>query len=116
MTPPEIQMYKFGLIQIDGKEYRRDVIILPHRVVPDWWREVGHSLGITDLALVLDELPPNLIVGQGHDGRLTIPEETINELQSRGFHLWRGPTTQAVARYQASSKQEQVAALLHLTC
>ena len=68
---PRLEDYSFGRLVIDGDEHRRDVIVLPGRVVADWWRRDGHSLQIEDLEPVLDELPPTLIVGCGAQGRLT---------------------------------------------
>jgi hypothetical protein len=34
-----------------------EVIILPRRVIPNWWREEGHALVLGDLGDGLDELP-----------------------------------------------------------
>ena len=52
-----IEQYSFGRVVVDGEQHSRDVIVLPDRVVGDWWRRDGHSLVIEDLADVLDELP-----------------------------------------------------------
>ena len=52
-----IEQYSFGRVVVDGEQHSRDVIVLPDRVVGDWWRRDGHSLVIDDLADVLDELP-----------------------------------------------------------
>ena len=41
-----IEEYKFGFIRIDGEEYRRDLVILPDKIIPDWWREKGHRLSL----------------------------------------------------------------------
>ena len=34
--------YAFGRLTVDGAEHTRDLIVLPDRVVGDWWRK-GHS-------------------------------------------------------------------------
>jgi hypothetical protein len=65
-----VSHYSFGRIVVDGAEHTRDVIILPDRVVGDWWRRDGHSLVLDDLHDVLDDLPDHLIVGRGAHGRL----------------------------------------------
>ena len=41
---PKIDDYDFGRIVVDGVEQTRDVILLPGRVVPNWWRHDGHTL------------------------------------------------------------------------
>ena len=113
---PEIEHYKFGSIHIDGKEYTRDVIVLPDRVVPNWRRNDGHNLVLADLEAVLDELPVRLIIGQGHEGRMRVPESTTSMLESRGFELWTGSTPEAIAQFNVEQQGVEAALLLHLTC
>ncbi len=45
-----IDHYEFERIVVDGRQETNDHIILPDRVVRDWWRQDGH-------ALVRDDLP-----------------------------------------------------------
>jgi hypothetical protein len=49
-----IDHYEFGRIVIDGREETRDLIILPDRMVLNWWRQEGHALVVDDLGEVLD--------------------------------------------------------------
>jgi hypothetical protein len=49
--------YEFGRIKVDGAEHTRDLIVLPDRVVGNWWRRDGHSLVIDDLEAVRNDLP-----------------------------------------------------------
>jgi hypothetical protein len=65
-----IDHYEFGRIVVDGRQETKDLIILPDRVVRNWRRRDGHALVLDDLADVLDELPPHLVVGTGADGRM----------------------------------------------
>src|SRR5204862_3102273 len=81
----QLESYSFGRIVVDGDEQTRDLIVLPGRVVTDWWRRDGHSLAMEDLDGVLDELPERLILGCGHDGRLHPPAAVIEELERRGI-------------------------------
>ena len=73
----EIAGYEFGRVTVDGREETRDVIVLPERVVRDWWRKDGHGLVLEDLDAVLDELPAHLVVGTGAYGRLRPDPGTI---------------------------------------
>ena len=52
-----IENYSPGRVVVDGVELNRDVIVLPNRVLRNWWRRDGHSLVIQDLEDVLEELP-----------------------------------------------------------
>ena len=112
---PEIASYGFGRVTIDGREETRDVIVLPDRVVRDWWRKDGHSLALEDLEEVLDELPERLLVGTGAYGRLQPDPTTLEELRVRGIDVEVLPTAEAVDRYGELDPQTTAAAL-HLTC
>ena len=107
--------YSFGRIVIDGREYTKDVIVLPERVVPNWWRKDGHSLVLEDLADVMDELPPRLVVGRGAQGRLQPDRDTVRKLEEKGIEVEVLDTGDAVRRY-LEMDPKQTAAALHLTC
>ena len=110
-----IQDYSFGRIVVDGHEETRDLIVLPDRVIRNWWRQDGHSLVLDDLEQVLDELPEQLIVGTGAYGRLEPNPDAIAELERRGVQVEALPTEEAVRRY-AALNPAATAAALHLTC
>src|SRR5215216_2117445 len=111
----KIDGYDFGRIVVDGVEQTRDVILLPGRVVPNWWRQNGHRLMLDDLEAVLDELPERLVVGTGAYGRLTPDPEALEQLRERGIEVEALPTGEAVRRYDALDPN-RTAAALHLTC
>jgi hypothetical protein len=110
-----VDHYEFGQIVVDGRLEARDLIILPDRVVRNWWRHDGHALVLDDLVEVLDELPAHLIVGTGADGRMRPDPDTIQQLQERGVTVEALPTSQAVRRF-GQLDPARAAAALHLTC
>jgi hypothetical protein len=93
-----IEDYSFGHVVVDGEAHSKDVIVLPQRVVGNWWRQDGHSLVIEDLNEVLDELPERLIVGCGADGRLHPHPSVIEALEKRGIAVEAVRTDEAVRR------------------
>jgi hypothetical protein len=107
--------YSFGRILVDGEEHERDVIVLPSRVVANWWRRDGHSLALEDLREVEDELPEKLILGTGAHGQLRPPAAVLEELERRGIDLEVLHTGDAVRRY-GELDERRTAAALHLTC
>jgi hypothetical protein len=107
--------YGFGRVTIDGRVETSDLIVLPDRVVPNWWRKDGHSLVLEDLDDVLDELPEHLVVGTGAYGRLTPDPRTLETLRGRGIEVDVLPTAEAVERY-GELDPRATAAALHLTC
>jgi hypothetical protein len=110
-----IDHYEFGRIVVDGREETSDLIVLPRRVVPNWWRQEGHALVLGDLVEVLDELPAHLVVGTGADGRMRPNPDTLRQLQERGVTVEMLPTGQAVRQFSELDSARAVAAL-HLTC
>jgi hypothetical protein len=112
---PRIEGYRFGHVVIDGDEQTRDVIVLPDRVVTDWWRADGHRLVLADLDEVVEELPEHLVVGTGAYGQMRPDSEALNELRRRGVEVEALPTDEAVRRY-GELDPRRTAAALHLTC
>ncbi len=111
----ELRDYSFGSLTVDGEQHTKDLIVLPGRVVPNWWRREGHSLAMEDFDEVIDELPDRLILGCGHDGRLKPPEAVLDELRARGVEVETLRTGEAVRRY-GELDPDRTAAALHLTC
>lgn len=113
-----IESYSPGRVTVDGVELNRDVIVLPNRVLRNWWRREGHSLVMQDLDDVLDELPERLILGCGHSSRLEPDPSVIEALARRGVKVEALPTEEAVARFEELETRDPaaVAAALHLTC
>lgn len=107
--------YRFGHVVVDGREETRDVIVLPARVVRNWWRRDGHALVQEDLQDVLDELPERLIVGMGAASQMRPDESLVDLLRRRGVEVECLPTDRAVVRF-GELDPARTAAALHLTC
>jgi hypothetical protein len=116
MSIPQIDAYRFGRIVVDGAAYRKDVIILPNDVLPEWWREQGHVLRVGDLQPVLDAKTEVLVVGQGVYARLRVPEQTRKALEAAGVDLIALRTKEACQTYNELRERRSVAAALHLSC
>jgi hypothetical protein len=112
---PRIEGYRFGQLVVDGEEQTRDVIVLPDRVVTNWWRADGHRLVLADLEDVLDELPEHLVVGTGAYGQMIPDPEVVAQLRERGVEVEALTTGEAVHRY-GELDPRRTAAALHLTC
>jgi hypothetical protein len=110
-----LEEYSFGRVTVDGSEETRDLIVLPERVVTNWWRREGHSLAMEDLDEVIDALPERLILGVGAYGQLHPDPGVIAELERRGIAVECLRTEEAVRRY-GQLDERSTAAALHLTC
>jgi len=116
MTPPRIEDYRFGSMVVDGKRHASDLILLPDRVVGDWWRAQGHRLAPDDLTSVFEAAPEVLVVGTGADERMEVSAETRQALQTAGIELRVSATGEAWQVYNALREKRRVAAAFHLTC
>ncbi|MCP4229648.1 MAG: hypothetical protein GY771_05825 [bacterium] len=113
----KIEEYKFGYIRVGGEEYRRDLIILPERIIPDWWREEGHKLSLVDLREVIEYKPEALVIGTGANGVMSVPRDVPDTLKSECIEVIMTKTGGAVTEYnRLLDEGRRVAAALHLTC
>jgi len=112
-----IDSYSFGLMKIDGTEYRSDLIVFPDKVRSNWWRKQGHSLAIEDLDDVLDFKPEVLVVGKGASGLMEMPASTKKLLQQAGIEVLAESTGRAWPLFNEQiEKGRKVAGAFHLTC
>ena len=110
--------YSFGCLEWDKKTYRKDLLILPDRILCPWKREHGHHLSMDDLEEVLEADPRLLIIGTGEFGVMEVPDKVLEKLAKRGIDAEVMPTEKALQRFAEvlGKKEKKVAAALHLTC
>ena len=112
-----IDSYSFGVMKVDGIEYRADLLVFPDKVRSNWWRKQGHSLAIEDLEDVLAFKPELLIVGKGASEMMEIPPSTEKALQRGCIKLVAMSTDQAWAVFNEQvQKGKRVVGAFHLTC
>ena len=113
----EIKHYSFGRINVDGHEFKSDVIIFPEHVQDNWRRREGHRLDQEDLRTVLSDSPDTLVIGSGYYGQMLVPEETLEALRSKGIEIRISRTGEAVREFnRLQQKYTCIVAALHLTC
>jgi hypothetical protein len=110
----------FGVVEIDGETYDRDVVIADGRVRR---RKKGPSkprrgeFGHTPLTPE-EKIPwsaPTLIIGTGVDGQLPVTDELRREAARRHVELVIRPTPEACQLLSAPDLGP-VTAILHVTC
>jgi hypothetical protein len=112
----KIENYEFGRVKIDGKTYNNDIIILPDRVVPDWWRKSGHEVHVEDIEDILREAPEVLIIGTGYYDMLRVVGDTEKQLAEIGCEIIKQNTKEAWKVFNEIANTKRVAAALHLSC
>jgi hypothetical protein len=113
----QIDHYRFGHIDIEGRSYDADVIVFPNHVQKRWWRHEGHQLATEDLGTFMAEKPEVLVVGTGYYGRMQVPEEILDSLRAAGIEVRIAKTGDAVDEFNRLQREyASIVAALHLTC
>jgi len=116
MGAPKVESYEFGRMVVDGEKHTNDLILLPDRVVANWWRNEGHRLSAADLDAVFDAEPDVLVVGNGDRGVMDIPEKTRQAITDAGIELRVARTGDAWHTYNELQDRHEAAGAFHLTC
>ena len=116
----DAKLISFGLIEIDGRRFDRDVVLEAGNVrrrkkkpSKPYRDRYGHT------ALSADEEIPwsalRLIVGTGANGQLPIMPEVYQEAQRRGVEVVAVPTEEACGLLTDVGPRD-AAAVIHVTC
>jgi hypothetical protein len=111
-----IESYKFGEMTADGLDYSADLILLPGRIIPSWWRKEGHNLSCTDLRDVFDEGISALVIGTGFHGQMKVQQDVRQAAEAKGIRMYVEKTARAVQIFNQLSEHERTAGAFHLTC
>ena len=113
-----IDSYSFGNIQIDGKDYATDVVLLGGDVKSPWWREAGgHVYAAEDFEELVAAAPEVVVLGTGYFGRVKVLDETLSAFAEVGSEIVVERTGGAVEYFNRFADEgRDVAAALHLTC
>ena len=106
----------WGIMRIGNEVYEKDLIILPNdEIKEDWRRKSGHNLVPEDLPRDLGKSV--LVIGTGVEGRMTVPKETISELESQGYEVKVLKSFDALEEYKnLRIEKKRVWLAIHLTC
>jgi len=117
----KIDELAFGSIVVEGKKYRRDVLIFADGTLKK--RKGGflmfgsHKIKKQELEELSQGRPEVIIVGTGTDGAAHIAPEAESWAKGKNLGLLVQPSYDAVARLNELAEQKKkVAALIHITC
>ncbi len=113
-----IDPYSFGKMTVNGKEFRKDLIILPDgSVLSPWIRKSGHRLMLEDLRPVLDSDAEILVIGTGKPGLMKPHGTLVEDLQKKGITAMVMSSKKAAEKFNTlAGDSNDVAACFHLTC
>lgn len=117
----KIEKFSFGSIVIEGKKYRRDVLIFADGTVKR--RRGGflmfgsHKIKKKEIEELIQGQPETIIVGTGTDSAANIAPNVESWAEGNNLNLLVQPSYNAVAKLnELTGQNKQVAALIHITC
>jgi len=116
----QARLVSFGLIEVDGRRYDHDLVIdagVVRKRSKKPSKRYQADFGHTPLSGA-ERIPwsgRRLIVGTGASGQLPIMDEVYAEARRRGVEIVALPTRDA-CRLLADVPDDQVQAILHVTC
>jgi len=112
-----ITEFSFGRIVIEGQIYTNDIKIVDGKLVPDWWRQKGHTVEIYDVQDILDSKSKILVIGQGQPGYMKITDSLREHLEKSNIELIEEPTREAIQSFNRLSKKgSPVSGGFHVSC
>ena len=117
----KIEKFSFCPIVIEGKKYRRDVLILADGTVKK--RKGGflmfgsHKIKKKEIEELIQGQPETIIVGTGTNSVAKIAPDVESWAEGKNLSLLVQPSYNAVAQLNELSEQKKkVASLIHITC
>lgn len=118
IEPGRVHRAGFGWINVGGRHYEHDRILLPDGVSGPWWRPRRHWFDLVDAEALCAEFAPEIVVvGIGWMGMLQVDPAATDFLAGRGVDFEPLRIPEAVRRLQRLAVHgRRVVAPLHLTC
>lgn len=111
-----VEHYSFGTIRLDGKEFRRDVIVFGE-FIKEWWRKEGHRVCIEDVEDLFKLRPEVVVIGTGYYGVMKVDRDVVEKFEDLGIDVICEDSRRAVETYNKLLKEgKKVALAIHLTC
>lgn len=113
----KIDSTEFGLIIIDGKRYRGDVIVNWEGKVKEIETETRHLIDKKEFFILLFERPEIIIIGTGVNGLMEISPEVLKFAKEKKIEVVSMLTSQAIEKFNQLVKAgKKVVAYMHVTC
>ena len=112
----KIDSYRHGRIEVDGKTYEQDIVIVGNRVLLCYQSyKRKHRLNRAYIERLLSFEPEILIIGLGAGSNLGLTRKAFALLGESGVEWHVRPTKGAAKLYNKLRREKRVVAVLHLT-
>jgi hypothetical protein len=118
---PKIDKTKFGSITVDGKEYKKDILVRLNGKVEKRQKKLSkeiygtsHILSEAEAQYVYEDGAEKLVIGSGQSGMLKLSEEAVAFFKEKQCKVKLFPTPEAIERWNKS--KTPAIGLFHITC
>lgn len=117
----KVDSFSFGSIKVDGKEYRRDLFLLPDGKVRQrksgFWIFGSHSIKKEEVEELSKAGAEVMVVGIGTNSMAKVSKDAENYIEKAKVELLVLPSREAVTKYnELVERKKKVGALIHITC
>jgi len=117
----KIDSFSFGSIVVDGKKYRRDLILFPDGTVKQrkggLWIFGDHNIKKEEIEELFQAGAEVALVGIGTSSKARVSDAARKYVQEANLDLSILPSSEAVEKWnQMLDQGKKVAALIHITC
>lgn len=112
---PAITHFSFNKMVIDGKEYDDVDVAIDSDGHSRMWRNHAHLVDAPDIEALVDAKTHTLIIGIGVSSQVTVTDEAVSAIKTRGVELHIVDTMEAVKLFNRLPKNGLVAAF-HTAC
>lgn len=117
----KVDSFSFGSITVDGKEYRRDLFLLPDGTVRQrkggFWIFGSHDIKKEEVEELSKAGAEVMVVGIGTNSMAKVSKDAKDYIEKAKLELHVLPSREAVTKYNELVEQKKKAgALIHITC
>jgi hypothetical protein len=117
----EVDKLNFSPVVVEGKKYRRDILILADGTVKERKGGIlmfgGHQVKRSELAQLSQGQPELVVVDTGTDGAAHVAPEAESWARANNVALLVQPSYDALARLnELTGQKKRFATLIHITC
>jgi hypothetical protein len=113
----KINSFNQGVMVVNKKKYKRDLIVFPDKIIPVWIRKKPHDVKKKDIQEILDFKPDFLVIGNGKAGAMKVSNSTKELCKKLNIKLIIKKTPKALTSFNKIIKKgEKAVGAFHLTC
>jgi len=109
-----IESVSMGKLLFKGKVSRSDTIVYSDKMDTKWWIKSRNCIEICDIENVISAEPEVVVVGIGFMMPITISDEAVESMKSKGIEVFVEKSEKAAELYNEYTGKKKTIGLFHL--